>query len=108
MSLKRWTTSSAIISLCLSMLSGLCNAAQPTTPLAPLQSRQGVIDLIDGNIILVNDRGYYLANNVVVKTSSGKIGRLGQLFRGRSIKMDVEYPESNGNHPIVHTIYILR
>lgn len=71
---------------------------------------EGKIDLIDSskNVLLVDDKGYYLAPDLVVKTASGKKSRLFALYPGKRIRMEVEYADGDRKPGTIHTIYMLR
>jgi hypothetical protein len=109
MSNIKWISLGVTLLLQLGLLSGFAHAAQTVAPSA-FQTVEGKIELIDTkeHILLVNDRGYFYTKDVVVKTASGRIGRFGQLYRGKRVKMEVEYSGGDGNRPVIHTIYLLR
>lgn len=109
MSNSKWISLGAALVLQLGLVSGFTHAAGVDGP-SVFQTKEGTIEEINvsKNTILVNDMGFFLAKDVVVKTASGKIGRFSQLYRGKRIKMDVEYVGGDGNRPVIHTIYMLR
>jgi hypothetical protein len=71
---------------------------------------QGTINSIDTshNILVVDDMSYIIGNDLIVKTPTGKEGRLGLLYPGKRIRMDIVYSGSGTKPAIIHTIYMLR
>lgn len=71
---------------------------------------QGKIDAIakKQHGLIVDDTGYYLSPNLVIKTASGKIVRHNALYPGRNIRMEVFYTRNNNKTAVIKTIYLLR
>jgi hypothetical protein len=74
------------------------------------ETLRGTVNSINAsqNILIVNDMTYLIDKDLVVKTATGKIGRLAQLYPGKRIRMDVLYSGSGTRPPIIRTIYMLR
>ena len=106
MTVRRIYLGLAVI-LQLTLISNFTFAAQAGNS-STLQTMQGKIDSIDvnKNRVIVDDMSYTIGSDVVVKTVAGNIGRLGQLYPGKRIRMEVEFRDSQPG--IIQTIYILR
>lgn len=58
--------------------------------------------------LIVDDTGYYLSPNLIIKTASGKIARGSSLYPGRKIRMEVSYTQGSRKAPVIKTIYLIR
>ena len=86
------------------------NLAYAAIPPDHMETKQGIINSIDTNrnILVVDDMSYIIENDLVVKTPTGKEGRLGLLYPGKRIRMDILYSGSGTKPAIIRTIYMLR
>jgi hypothetical protein len=103
--------------LCITIISSLALLAIGNTSFAEHPAMTGSLQIIEGtinnidtreNMLLVNDAGYYLAKDLVIKNVAGNPSRLSALYRGKRIRMEVEFSSGSGKPGTIHTIYMMR
>lgn len=86
------------------------NLAHAGIPPDHVETIEGTINYIhtSSNELVVNDMSYQINKDVVVKTFTGKTGRLSQLYPGKRIRMDVLLSGSGTKPAVIRTIYMLK